>query len=230
MLSLHERKLVNWKKPRRVGRGLGSGRGKTCGRGTKGQKARSKIRPGFEGGQMPFTQKIPKHKGFFNLFSKRVSIVNVADLEKFFPARSKINPVVLREKGLVKNGYWVKILGDGELKKNFTVEAHSFSKQAERKIKEAKGEAIVIPFDKKLVESKSVDLAQDGKPRQIFGRKEKLVVSETVKEEKTELESKAPARGRSLSHGETGKADVSGGEPKGIIASARKIKSQSNEA
>ncbi len=184
MLSLHERKLVNWKEPRRVGRGLSSGQGKTCGRGTKGQKARNKVRPGFEGGQMPFVQKLPKHKGFYNRFQKSVAAVNVSDLEKFFPAGSKINPTVLIERKMAKSSDWIKILGDGELKKSFIIEAHGFSQQAEKKIKEVDGQAIVIPFAPEKKEApviSSVKTAAKPKKNNLPGENTRKKVAESKK-------------------------------------------------
>jgi len=133
------------KRVKRVGRGTGSGHGKTSTRGHKGQKARSGggIRPGFEGGQMPLQRRLPK-RGFTNIFKKEYAIVNVRDLNSFDDG-SEINPEVLLNAGLInsiKDG--VKILGDGELDKKLTVRAHKISGQAEEKITARGGRVEVI--------------------------------------------------------------------------------------
>ncbi len=133
------------KRVKRVGRGTGSGHGKTSTRGHKGQKARSGggIRPGFEGGQMPLQRRLPK-RGFTNIFKKEYAIVNVRDLNSFEDG-SEINPEVLLNAGLInstKDG--VKILGDGELEKKLTVRAHKISRQAEEKITARGGRVEVI--------------------------------------------------------------------------------------
>ena len=123
------------KKVKRVGRGTGSGHGKTSTRGHKGQKARSGggVRPGFEGGQMPLQRRLPK-RGFTNIFKKEYAIVNIRDLNSFDDG-SEINPEVLQNAGLIKSiKDGVKILGDGELEKKLTVRAHKISRQAEEKI------------------------------------------------------------------------------------------------
>ena len=133
------------KKPKRKGRGTGSGLGKTAGRGHKGQKSRSGggVRPGFEGGQMPLTRRIPK-RGFTNVFAKVYSEVNVAQLEVFEPD-TVVTPELLKEKGIIKKlNDGVKILGEGELNKKLTVKAHKFSKAAQEKIEAAGGKAEVI--------------------------------------------------------------------------------------
>jgi len=128
---------------KRVGRGHGSGHGKTSGRGQKGQKARSGwkggTRPGFEGGQTPLYMRFPK-RGFSNApFKKEYAIVNIKDLEERFEDGAVITPEVLREAGLVKKKLPVKVLGDGELTKKFTVKAHKFSASAKAKIEAAGG-------------------------------------------------------------------------------------------
>ena len=132
--------------PKRKGRGTGSGLGKTAGRGHKGQKARSGgggVRPGFEGGQMPLSRRVPK-RGFTNIFSKVYTIVNVSELEIFEPG-TVITPELLKEKGVIKKiNDGVKILGNGELTKNLTVKAHKFSKAAQQKIEAVGGKAEVI--------------------------------------------------------------------------------------
>lgn len=133
------------KRPKRVGRGRSSGHGKTSTRGHKGQKARSGggVRPGFEGGQMPLSRRIPK-RGFVNIFRKEYTILNVGDLEQRFEAGDEITPKVLVKKGLIGKRDRVKILGEGKLTKGLKVKAHAFSKKAGERIKEAGGEIGVI--------------------------------------------------------------------------------------
>ncbi len=133
------------KRTKRVGRGIGSGMGKTSTRGTKGQKARSGsgIRPGFEGGQMPLQRRLPK-RGFNNIFRKEYAIVNVKDLNVFEDG-TIVTLELLKQQGLVKkvmNG--VKILGDGDLEKNLTVQANKVSQAAEEKITAKGGKIEVI--------------------------------------------------------------------------------------
>ncbi|MCI7767710.1 MAG: 50S ribosomal protein L15 [Oscillospiraceae bacterium] len=130
---------------KRVGRGHGSGNGKTAGKGHKGQNARSGggVRPGFEGGQMPMTRRIPK-RGFNNIFATKYSTVNVSDLDKFVDG-TVVDAELLAASGLVKktaNG--IKILGNGELSKNLTVKAQAFSASAKEKIEKAGGKAEVM--------------------------------------------------------------------------------------
>lgn len=131
--------------PKRVGRGIGSGLGKTAGRGQKGQKARSgaSIRRGFEGGQMPLFQRLPK-RGFTNIFRREWAEVNVETLNRFM-AGTVVTPELLQETGVVKalkSG--IKILGEGELEKELTVKAHRFSARAREKIENAGGRVEVI--------------------------------------------------------------------------------------
>ncbi|ACL68896.1 50S ribosomal protein L15 [Halothermothrix orenii] len=134
------------KKRKRVGRGTGSGRGFTSGRGSKGQNARSGggVRPTFEGGQTPLFRKLPK-KGFNNIFKKVYNEVNVYQLNKFNKGE-EVTPEKLLEKGIIdkvaRSG--VKILGNGELDKALTVKAHAFTKSAREKIEAAGGKAEVI--------------------------------------------------------------------------------------
>jgi len=130
---------------KRVGRGIGSGLGKTSGRGQKGQKARSGggIRLGFEGGQMPLQRRIPK-RGFNNIFRKEYAIVNVGDLD-IFEENTEITAEVLLASGLVKkaeNG--IKLLGDGDLEKAFTIKLNKVSKTAEEKVLAKGGKIEVI--------------------------------------------------------------------------------------
>ncbi len=133
------------KAPKRVGRGHGSGWGKTAGKGHKGQNARSGggVRPGFEGGQMPLQRRIPK-RGFNNIFAPRVVSVNVGHLDRFGDG-SVIGANELIEMGFIKRRFdKIKILGDGELTKSLTVKAQMFSKSAIEKIKSAGGKAEVV--------------------------------------------------------------------------------------
>jgi large subunit ribosomal protein L15 len=130
---------------KRVGRGPGSGNGKTAGRGHKGQLSRSghTFRRNFEGGQMPLVRRLPK-RGFTNIFRKEFVIVNVGQLDRF-PAGSEITPEVLLAEGVVsqlRDG--VKILGDGSLSHKLTVRAHKFSKKAQELIEAAGGSCEVI--------------------------------------------------------------------------------------
>ena len=130
---------------KRVGRGHGSGNGKTAGKGHKGQNARSGggVRPGFEGGQMPMTRRIPK-RGFNNIFATKYSTVNVSDLDKFVDG-TVVDAELLAASGLVKNtANGVKILGNGERTKNLTVKASAFSASAKEKIEKAGGKAEVM--------------------------------------------------------------------------------------
>jgi large subunit ribosomal protein L15 len=147
---------------KRVGRGMGSGKGRYSGRGIKGQKARSgshTMRPGFEGGQMPIYMRLGKQRGPYSKDAMPVGPhrthtvpVNVRDLERVFDDGAEISPETLVEKGLLKNTRIdVKILGEGELKKKLSVTAHSFSKTAREKIESAGGTATALrePVEKK---------------------------------------------------------------------------------
>ncbi|MDR2090772.1 MAG: 50S ribosomal protein L15 [Clostridiales bacterium] len=132
-------------KPKRIGRGIGSGMGKTSTKGHKGQWARSGggVRPGFEGGQMPITRRLPK-RGFTNIYKKEYTVVNVSDLE-IFENGATVNLETLVGAGLVKKveAYGIKVLGNGELTKKLTVEAKKFSKSAVDIIEKAGGKAEV---------------------------------------------------------------------------------------
>jgi large subunit ribosomal protein L15 len=128
-------------KRKRVGRGPGSGNGKTAGRGHKGQKSRSGYsrRWGFEGGQMPLVRQIPK-RGFTNIFRVGYQVVNLRDLERVFANGDTVTPELLTEKGLIRGGSKpVKILASGEFGKKLTVQAHAFSKNAQASIEAAGG-------------------------------------------------------------------------------------------
>lgn len=136
------------KSVKRLGRGIGSGLGKTSGKGHKGQWARSGggVRPGFEGGQMPLTRRLPK-RGFKNaLFKKTYSIVNVATLEENFDNGAVVTAEILLEKGILSKieEYGLKVLGDGELTKSLTVQAKKFTESAAKKITEAGGKVEVL--------------------------------------------------------------------------------------
>ncbi|ASR41869.1 50S ribosomal protein L15 [Ligilactobacillus agilis] len=127
----------------RVGRGTSSGNGKTAGRGQKGQKARSKVRVGFEGGQMPLFRRMPK-RGFKNINRKDYAIVNLETLNKFEDG-AEVTPALLVESGLIKDEKdGIKVLGNGELKKKLTVKANKFSASAKAAIEAAGGQAEVI--------------------------------------------------------------------------------------
>jgi len=133
------------RKRKRVGRGPGSGHGKTACRGHKGQRSRSgsKIRPWFEGGQMPLQRRIPK-RGFTNIFKKEYQVINLKDLEGLKKIKA-VTPEILFEKGLVSNkNQPVKVLGVGEVKSALDVTAHAFSAGAKEKIEKAGGKVIVI--------------------------------------------------------------------------------------
>jgi large subunit ribosomal protein L15 len=128
----------------RLGRGVGSGLGKTSGRGQKGQYARVRgFKPHFEGGQTPIQRRLPK-RGFINPFSATVAEVNVGDLE-IFAAGANVDEAALIARGLVKGRFdRIKILGDGDLTKSVTVSAHAFSKVAAEKIKKAGGKVVLV--------------------------------------------------------------------------------------
>src|SRR5881296_2944746 len=145
-MQLHDLKPAPGSRHRRqrIGRGTGSGRGKTSGRGQKGQNARSEgFRLGFEGGQMPLSQRLPKLPGFKNPFKKVYSVVNISKLSRF-PAGAKVDAALLVEAGLVRPGQDVKILGTGDLKHAITVEAHAFSVSARSAIEAHGGSVTVI--------------------------------------------------------------------------------------
>ena len=147
-MKLHELSPAagSTKARKRIGRGAGSGQGKTAGKGHKGQKARAGrgMRPGFEGGQMPLQRRLPK-RGFNNIFRIEMAIVNVAALDKAFEAGEVVTVDALIEKGLVKKVLGgVKVLGNGELSKALTVQANAFSESAKQKIEAAGGKAEVI--------------------------------------------------------------------------------------
>jgi len=134
------------KRPKRVGRGTGGKGGKTAGRGMKGQKARSKVPVGFEGGQMPLQRRVPKLRGFKNPFRVEYQAINLDTVEQ--SGLDEVDPEILLEKGLVHKGAFVKILGRGELTRPVAVKAHAFSASAEEAITTAGGtvEKLPLPF------------------------------------------------------------------------------------
>jgi len=140
--NIHAPKKATEKR-KRVGRGMGSGMGKTSTRGHKGQRSRSGSRMirGFEGGQMPLHRRMPK-RGFTNIFRKEFNIVSLERLAEL--GETTITPDVLRKAGVIKAKLPVKILGDGELKVALTVSAHKFSKSAQEKITKAGGKVEVL--------------------------------------------------------------------------------------
>ena len=146
-MKLHELQYTEGSREQhyRKGRGLGSGNGKTAGKGHKGQNARSGggVRLGFEGGQLPLFRALPK-RGFKNVNHVNYAVINVSDLEKFENG-TLVTPTLLVESGLVRKEYdGIKVLGNGKLSKSLTVQAHKFSKSAEKAISEAGGKIEVI--------------------------------------------------------------------------------------
>ena len=144
-MKLHEIKGAEGarKDRRRVGRGHGSGRGKTSGRGTKGQLSRGDgFRVGFEGGQMPFAQRVPKLGGFKNPFRVEYALVNLSKLAVFKDG-SKLDPEAFQNAGLAEPGRKIKVLGAGKLRRKLAVEAHAFSEAARAAI-EARGGSVVV--------------------------------------------------------------------------------------
>lgn len=147
MMKLHELKPVEGARHsrKRLGRGTGSGTGKTAGKGHKGQNSRSGggVRPGFEGGQMPLFQRLPK-RGFTNINRKEYAIINLDVLNRF-DENTEVNPALLKEAGIVKQQRdGIKVLGEGTLEKKLTVKAHKFSKSAKEAIEKAGGIVEVI--------------------------------------------------------------------------------------
>jgi large subunit ribosomal protein L15 len=146
MLKLHDLKPAPGahKAKMRVGRGEGS-KGKTAGRGTKGTKARYQVPLGFEGGQMPLHRRLPKLKGFSNaLFTTTYQVVNVGKLAELYPAGGDVTPADLTEKGAVRKGELVKVLGSGDLSVALRVSAHAVSASAKAKIEAAGGSVTLL--------------------------------------------------------------------------------------
>ncbi len=135
------------KKRRRIGRGSGSGHGKTAGRGHKGQGSRRGFssKPPFQGGTMPLVRRVPK-RGFNNRWGLRVAVVNIGQIDESFAAGEEVSLEALAVKNLARGRFdLLKVLGDGELKKKLKVSAHRFSKSAQEKIEKAGGECVVLP-------------------------------------------------------------------------------------
>ena len=150
------RDIKKYKKRRRIGRGPGSGHGKTAGRGHKGQRSRAGYsrKAVFQGGAMPMVRRVPK-RGFTNPFAPTVFAVNVSVLQEKFNDGDEVTQESLREKSLAKGRYdLLKVLGNGELTKKLKVSAHGFSKSAAEKIEKAGGEVVVLPGKAPVVKNK----------------------------------------------------------------------------
>jgi large subunit ribosomal protein L15 len=148
-MKLHDvnRGVTKHKKPNRLGRGTGSGQGKTAGRGHKGQGSRGGWNQPhtFQGGMSPLVRRIPK-RGFHNAYALTVGIVNVGDLDEFYQAGEEVNAESLKTKDLLKGRFDViKVLGNGEITKKLKIVAHRFSNSAREKIEKAGGEMVVLP-------------------------------------------------------------------------------------
>lgn len=146
-MNLHELSpaVGSKKESKRIGRGHGSGQGKTAGKGHKGQKARAGrgMRPGFEGGQMPLQRRVPK-RGFNNIFAKKIVAINIGSLNVFEDGAT-VDAAAIIKSGITKKEYdGIKIIGNGELKKHLTVKVAGFSESAKMKIEAAGGKAEVI--------------------------------------------------------------------------------------
>jgi len=144
------------KSRKRLGRGPGSGHGRTASRGSKGQGSRSgsSTSPVFEGGQMPLVRRIPK-RGFNNKFAETVATVNLSVLDRNFQIGEEVSTESLRSKNIVRGEFdQLKVLGSGDLTKNLKIVAHKFSKSALEKIEKAGGQAVVLPGKKPVVKNK----------------------------------------------------------------------------
>jgi len=146
MIKLHDLQPSEGsnKRGKRKARGIGGKGGKTAGRGTKGQRARNTVPIGFEGGQMPLLQRIPKLRGFTNPFRVEYQGINLDTLEE--SGLTEISPEILLERGLISKGSLLKVLGRGEVTKALTVKAHGFSKAAEAAITAAGGSVETLPL------------------------------------------------------------------------------------
>lgn len=147
MLNDIHRGIQKNKKRKRLGRGPGSGHGKTAGRGHKGQGSRSGVSKLsiFAGGMTPLVRRVPK-RGFFNRFGQRVAVVNVGQIDRAFSAGDEVTLESLKAKNLAKGRFdQLKVLGDGELNKKLQIHAHQFSKSAAEKIEKAGGQMVVLP-------------------------------------------------------------------------------------
>jgi len=148
--------ITKYKKRKRIGRGTGSGLGKTSGRGHKGQYSRSghSQHPTFQGGAMPMIRRVAK-RGFNNKWAQKIGEVNIGDLEENFDAGAEVNPVTLKEKALANYRYdELKVLGNGKLTKKLTVSAHRFSASAKEAIEKAGGTCVVLETAKPVVKNK----------------------------------------------------------------------------
>ncbi len=146
MIKIHDLEPTDGsnKRGKRKARGIGGKGGKTAGRGTKGQRARNTVPVGFEGGQMPLLQRVPKLRGFTNPFRVEYQPINLDTLEE--SGLSEISPETLLEKGLISKGALVKVLGRGDVTKALTVKAHKFSASAEAAITAAGGTVETLPL------------------------------------------------------------------------------------
>ena len=166
-MSLHEvhKGVHKNKKLKRYGRGIGSGRGKTSGKGHKGQIARAgwKALPIFQGGGSPLVRRVPK-RGFTNIFRPQIAEINVGDLDELFEAGQSVTPEQLKSLGILKKQFTVlKVLGDGELTKKLTVSAHRFSASAKEKIEKAGGTATVLTGKTTVAEKRAKAKAEKAK-------------------------------------------------------------------
>jgi len=151
-IGIHNLKPAKGSKHRRkrVGRGIGSGHGKTSGRGHKGNKARGQVNPNFEGGQTPLHRRLPQLKGFKPVNKKVYALVNLRTLEENFEASAEITAEALIAKGIIRNLHdGLKVLGDGEVSKKLIVRAHKFSQSAQEKLQAAGGTVEVLPIERK---------------------------------------------------------------------------------
>ena len=147
-MKIHELATTKSKNVRRLGRGISAGQGKTAGRGTKGQYARNTVARGFEGGQMPLKQRVPKLKGFNNPFRVEYYAVNLDSLEEL--GEAEVTPEILVKKGVAHKGTLVKVLGRGKITKSVKVSAHAVSKSAEQAIVAAGGSVTLLPLPHKI--------------------------------------------------------------------------------
>lgn len=149
-MNLHELQpaLGAKKRKTRKGRGIAAGQGKTAGRGTKGQRARSGrgIKPYFEGGQLPLVRRLPHLRGFTNIFREDFDVVNLDTLDAKFDENAVVTPESMVENGMVKKASRVKVLARGDLKKPLEISAHAFSERAKEKIASAGGRVTEIPL------------------------------------------------------------------------------------
>lgn len=165
-MSLHavNEGIHKHKRPNRLGRGTGTGQGKTSGRGHKGQMARAgwKQLPIFQGGGSPLVRRVPK-RGFTNTFALTIANVNVSEIQDLFEAGEEVSIATLQSKGLLKKTFDVlKILGNGELTKKVKVSAHRFSESAKEKIEKAGGTATVVPGRTPVAEKQAATRAAKG--------------------------------------------------------------------